>query len=149
VPTQSPYFRALKDPAQAGHSAKVPARPAGGEPARNSHPGQKFVLSKSTLFDSCDSPSTCFSKCGRNTALPSFWRGTFFGRVSGKAASRLDRDGGNCRSAFAEAGSGAEFGTRRCLGLGAGKRLRRRGRSRPDLLRQRLVLQEQLQFHGV
>ena len=145
-----PLFSHPQRPSPGGaFSVKVPTRPAGGQPARNKRPGQKFVLSKLTPFDSCNRPSMCFSKCSRNTSLHSFWRMIFFGRVSGKAASRLHRTRGNCRSAFAEAGSGAQFGTRRCLGLGAGQRLRRRGRSGPNLLWQRLVLQEQLQFHCV
>src|SRR6266852_6854264 len=52
-------------------------------------------------------------------------------------------------SALAKAGSGPELGTWRGFWLGAGKRLRRRRRSRPDFFWQRLIFQEQLQLHRV
>jgi hypothetical protein len=78
------------------------------------------------------------------TPLYSIFSGEYF---SGDSREK-PRPGGctgtrhNRRSSFAEAGSGAQLGTRRGLRLGAGQRLRRRRRGGPDLLRQRLVLQE-------
>src|SRR5882762_4673013 len=75
----------------------------------------------------------CFSGDSREKPRPGGWTGTRHNRPS----------------SFAEAGSGTQFGARRGLGLGAGQRLRRRRRSGPDLVWQRLVLQEQLQFHRV
>src|SRR5882762_6865008 len=92
-----------------------------------------------------------FSLFDAKTPLYSIFSGGYFSgdsreepRPGGWAGTRQ-----NGRSSFAEAGSGAQFGARRGLGLGAGQRLRRRRRSGPDLFRQRLVLQEQLQFHRV
>src|SRR6266481_3398812 len=85
------------------------------------------------------------------TLLYSIFNGGYFSgdsregpRPGGWTGTRQNR-----RSSFAEAGSGAQFGAGRGLGLGARQRLRRRRRSGPDLFRQRLVLQEQLQFHRV
>src|SRR5712692_693106 len=53
------------------------------------------------------------------------------------------------RSALGEAGGGAQLGPRRGLGFRARKRLWRRRRRGPDLLRQRLALEQQLEFGGV